>query len=124
VVRSRYGEDVDFLERMFRVFNTKGDLRLTFHEMLDGLAILLSGSAEQKFELFFLMYCNVDQTRVGSGKRLDRQAGERRHRCSAVASTRLLVGRGKKTKTKQNKKRVAVQPRPCWGCWGCWGWTD
>lgn len=32
VVRQRYGGDVDFLERMARVFNTKGDLQLTFHE--------------------------------------------------------------------------------------------
>eukprot|EP01048_Picozoa_sp_COSAG05_P002089 COSAG05_NODE_78_length_21399_cov_26.298216_3_plen_60_part_00 len=37
------------------------------------MTILLSGSAEQKFELFFLMYHNVDPRRVGSGARLDRQ---------------------------------------------------
>jgi hypothetical protein len=45
--------------RMSRVFNTKGDMRLTFHEMLDGLAILLGGTAEQKFELYFLMVRTV-----------------------------------------------------------------
>ena len=67
------GNDVDAMERMSRVFNTSGDLRLTFHEMLDGLAILLGGSAEQKFELFFLMYQHVDSRRVGSGALLDRQ---------------------------------------------------
>eukprot|EP01048_Picozoa_sp_COSAG05_P002088 COSAG05_NODE_78_length_21399_cov_26.298216_2_plen_321_part_00 len=32
VVRAKYGGDVDFLERMARVFNTKGDQQLTFHE--------------------------------------------------------------------------------------------
>jgi len=67
------GNDVDTMERMSRVFNVSGDLRLSFHEMLDGLAILLGGTAEQKFELFFLMYQHVDPRRVGSGALLDRQ---------------------------------------------------
>lgn len=70
------GNDADTMERMSRVFNTSGDLRLTFHEMLDGLAILLGGTAEQKFELFFLMYQHVDPRRVGSGALLDRQNGQ------------------------------------------------
>ncbi len=70
------GNDADTMERMSRVFNTSGDLRLTFHEMLDGLAILLGGAAEQKFELFFLMYQHVDPRRVGSGALLDRQNGQ------------------------------------------------
>ena len=73
------GNDVDTMERMSRVFNVRtqipADLQkvlsmgwavqvkaegdLTFHEMLDGLAILLGGAAIQKFELYFLMYHHV-----------------------------------------------------------------
>ena len=37
----------------------KAEGDLTFHEMLDGLAILLGGAAIQKFELYFLMYHHV-----------------------------------------------------------------
>ena len=33
------GNDADTMERMSRVFNASGDLRLTFHEMLDGLGL-------------------------------------------------------------------------------------
>ena len=33
VVRAKYGGDVDFLERMARVFNTKGDQQLTVEEL-------------------------------------------------------------------------------------------
>ena len=80
------GNDVDTMERMSRVFNVKGDLRLTFHEMLDGLAILLGGTSEQKFELYFLMYHHVDPRRVGSGALLDRQSERGMGQSHAAAS--------------------------------------
>ena len=80
------GNDVDAMERMSRVFNTSGTMQLTFHEMLDGLAILLGGSAEQKFELFFLMYQHVDSRRVGSGALLDRQNAQAGGQSHAAAS--------------------------------------
>ena len=49
------------------------------------MTILLSGNAEQKFELFFLMYHNIDPRRVGSGARLDRQAGTKGQKHAAAS---------------------------------------
>ena len=45
VVRSNVhsGDDGDFFQRVLRVWDKNGDMRLTFSEMLDGLAVLLGG---------------------------------------------------------------------------------
>ena len=91
----------------------KAEGDLTFHEMLDGLAILLGGAAIQKFELYFLMYhhvrhdtlsvlksfeekgpnCSgqangcrqVDPRRVGSGAALDRMKGSKGQKHAAAS---------------------------------------
>ena len=55
----------DFLKRFYKIMDRDGDRTLDFGELLDGLAILLEGTARQKLQLFYVMYAYHDPNDVG-----------------------------------------------------------
>lgn len=55
----------DFLKRFYKIMDRDGDKTLDFGELLDGLAILVEGTARQKLQLFYVMYAYHDSNEVG-----------------------------------------------------------
>ncbi len=55
----------DFLKRFYKIMDRDGDKTLDFGELLDGLAILIEGTARQKLQLFYVMYAYHDSNEVG-----------------------------------------------------------
>ena len=57
--------EADFLKRFYKIMDRNGDKSVDFGELLDGLAILLGGSAKQKLQLFYVMYAYHDPQMIG-----------------------------------------------------------
>eukprot|EP00434_Breviolum_minutum_P013992 symbB.v1.2.012340.t1/scaffold826.1/size159518/7 len=109
-------DDPFLAEHMFRVFDSSGDGKLSFHEFVAALAIMIRGTEDEKLQLSFDMAagkCEAENLSLEDFKKLI-------HACKGLTSS--LVATADDTSEKDQiyhdlsdlTRHGAIVPRNCW----------